>query len=265
MPAQSLFKPGENCCAVACADRVSFVVDADGYFRLFHRAAQRAERSIVILGWDFDSRTVLEHEEGREPVILGDFLNRLVQGKRQLEVKILDWDYPIVFGTDRELPPTLGISSWKPHRRIDFRFDDTHPVAGSHHQKIIIFDDRLAFVGGIDLTNKRWDTCDHRADEPRRIFEDKPYPPFHDVAIAEDGAAVEPIAEIARSRWLAATGERIRPVKVSSDPWPDIMPVHAQNGCVAVATTAPPTDESAGVKQIERLYLDMIAAARDYI
>ena len=43
------------------------------------------------------------------------------------------------------------------------------------------------------------------------------------------------------------------------------MPVHARDCRVAVSTTAPPTDESQGVKEIERLYLDMIAAARDYI
>jgi phosphatidylserine/phosphatidylglycerophosphate/cardiolipin synthase-like enzyme len=179
-------------------------------------------------------------------------------------VKILDWDFPVVFGTGREFSPHTGFS-WKPHRRIDFRFDDTHPVAGSHHQKIVIFDDKLAFVGGIDLTNKRWDTCDHKAEEPRRVFEDKPYPPFHDVAMAVDGAAVEPIAKIARDRWLAATGEPLRPVEADCDPWPDIMPVHAQNGRVAVSRTAPATAESKGVKEVEGLYLDMIAAARDYI
>jgi phospholipase D1/2 len=261
---QSLFKPGENCNAVAGASRISLVVDADGYFRLFRRAAERAEKSIVILGWDFDSRTVLENEPGQEPIILGDFLNELARRKRQLHVSILDWDYPIVFGTGREFSPHTGFS-WKPHRRIDFRFDDTHPVAGSHHQKIVIFDDKLAFVGGIDLTNKRWDTCDHRAEEPRRIFEEKPYPPFHDVAMAVEGEAVEAIARIARARWLAATGETLPPVTANSDPWPDIMPVHVEDASVAVSTTAPATEDSRGVKEIERLYLDMIAAARDYI
>jgi hypothetical protein len=44
---------------------MSFVVDADGYFRLFRRAAERAERSIVILAWDFNSRTVLEVRGGQ--------------------------------------------------------------------------------------------------------------------------------------------------------------------------------------------------------
>jgi len=263
MPA-TIFKPGDNCCAAARARRLSFIVDADGYFRLFRRAAERAERSILILAWDFDSRTVLEQEDGKPAIVLGDFLNDLARRKRRLEVKILDWDYPMVFGIDREIPPTTGFA-WKAHRRVDFRFDDTHPVAGSHHQKIVVIDDKLAFVGGLDLTNKRWDTCDHKADEPRRVFDDKPYPPFHDVMVAVDGEIVEPILKIVRSRWHNATGEEIRPVKVSSDPWPDIMPVHLENVSAAVSCTTPPTESSEGIKQVERLYLDMIMSARRYI
>src|SRR5258708_4201174 len=182
---ETLYNPGENGGAVPRARRVSFVVDADGYFRLFRRAAERAECAIGILAWDFDSRTVLEQEDGKAPIVLGDFLNGLARRKRRLRMRILDWDYPIVFGTDREIPPTLGLA-WKPHAHIDFRFDDTHPVAGSHHQKIVLVDGRLAFVGGLDLANKRWETCGHKADEPRRTFDTDPYPPFHTVLIAVD-------------------------------------------------------------------------------
>jgi phosphatidylserine/phosphatidylglycerophosphate/cardiolipin synthase-like enzyme/uncharacterized membrane protein YdjX (TVP38/TMEM64 family) len=261
---ETLFKPGENCCAVAQADRVSFVVDADGYFRLFRRAAEKAARSIVILGWDFDSRTVLEQEEGKPPIILGDFLNGLAKRNRRLHVKILDWDYPIVYGMDRELPPTLGIS-WKTHRRVDFRYDDTHPVAGSHHQKVVIIDGKLAFVGGLDLTNKRWDTCDHTADDPRRKHEDKPYPPFHDVMMAVSGPIVDHLSAIARERWHNATGEHIEVAKADSDPWPDLMPVHVEKGRVAVSCTAPPAEGKEAIRQIEDLYLDMIMAAKRYI
>src|SRR5258708_5156322 len=261
---ETLYNPGENGGAVPRARRVSFVVDADGYFRLFRRAAERAECAIGILAWDFDSRTVLEQEDGKAPIVLGDFLNGVALRKRRLRMRILDWDYPIVCGPDREIPPTRGLT-WKPHRHIDFRFDDTHPVAGSHHQKIVLVDGRLAFVGGLDLTNKRWDTCDHKADEPRRMFDNEPYPPFHDVMIAVDGEAVDPLVSVMRERWRGATDEDFKPVKADTDPWPDIMPVHVENARVAVSLTAPPTGSSAGVKQVEALYLDMIMAARRYI
>src|SRR5258708_13274661 len=93
----TLFKPAQNCRAVARARRMSFVVDADGYFRLFRRAAERAERSIVILAWDFNSRTVLECEDGKPPIILGDFLDGLAPRNPRLHANILHSPYPTVF------------------------------------------------------------------------------------------------------------------------------------------------------------------------
>src|SRR5688572_19656703 len=100
---QSLFRPGENCCAVAHASRATMLVDGEEYFAAFVRAAERAERSITILAWDFDSRMVLRYDEANEPLeTLGDFLNRLCRERPKLRVRILDWDFPVVYGTDRE-------------------------------------------------------------------------------------------------------------------------------------------------------------------
>ena len=256
----SLFRPGENCAAVATARRAAFIVDAEDYFRHFMRACERAERDILILGWDFDSRTVLAQGEGREPVRLGDFLDRIAQRNRHLRIRILDWDYPMVFGTDREIPPTLGLA-WKPHGHIDFRFDDTHPVAGSHHQKIVVVDGGFAFSGGLDLTNKRWDTRAHEANDPRRVHEGTPYPPFHDVMMAVDGEAARELGRVARSRWKASTGEELSEPQANSDPWPEELRVDASDAPVAISLTTPRTEASAGIRQVERLYLDMIAAA----
>ena len=260
----SLFRPGENCAAVATARRAAFIVDAEDYFRHFMRACEAASREILIVGWDFDSRTVLEHDEGREPVRLGDFLDRLAQRNRHLRIRILDWDYPMVFGTDREIPPTLGLA-WKPHGHIDFRFDDTHPVAGSHHQKIVVVDGRFAFSGGLDLTNKRWDTRAHEPNDPRRVHEGTPYPPFHDVMVAVDGEAAEELAKVARDRWKNATGQALAVPRGHSDPWPEALAVDATDAPVAISLTAPRTERSNGVRHVEQLYLDMIAAARKSI
>ena len=262
---QSLFRPGENCSAVAHADRASFIVDGDDYFRAFRAAAELAERSILILAWDFDSRTPLGADAGGREILLGDFLNRLVQRKRHLRIRVLDWDFPLVYGIDRELPPTTGLSKWQPHRRVDFRFDDTHPIGGSHHQKIVVIDDRLAFSGGLDLTNRRWDTSDHAPNDPKRLFDGKPYPPFHDVMIGVDGEAAEELAKVARERWFRATGQRLKRVQAEGDRWPKELAVDVKDVSVSIALTEPRTDESAGCRHVEKLYLDMIERARDYI
>lgn len=262
---ESLFRPGQNCCAVAGAGRASFLVDGEAYFDAFLRAAERAERSILILAWDFDSRTVLRYDAQDRPVeTMGEFLNRLCQRRPALRVRILDWDFPVVYGTDREYSPIFGLS-WKPHRHIEFRFDDTHPLAGSHHQKIVVIDDKLAFTGGLDITNRRWDTPRHAPDDPRRKFEDEPYPPFHDVMVAVDGEAARELAAIARQRWTAATHRKVKPVATPGDPWPAQLPAHMRDVRLAISCTAPPVGSTPGVHHVESMYLDMIAAAKRYI
>lgn len=270
-PASSLFRPGENCCAVVHAHRAAWLIDASAYFDAFARAAERAERSILLLAWDFDSRTPLRFDAaGRVTATLGGFLNTLAKRKRRLHIRILDWDYPMVFGTDREFPPLYGLS-WKPHRRVHFRYDGTHPLAGSHHQKIAVIDDRIAFVGGLDLASKRWDTPEHRPNDPRRVASGKPYPPFHDAMLLVDGDAARSLSRIARKRWQAATGEILHPPEEGADeasgidPWPPGLEPPLRHVRVGVACTHPGHEDADGVRDVEALYLDMIRGARRHL
>ncbi|HJQ63075.1 MAG TPA: hypothetical protein VJ834_09440, partial [Burkholderiales bacterium] len=106
----SIFQPGRNCGYVAHAGRVALLVDAEQYFRAFTQAAERARHSIVILAWDFDSRTRLDFEGGTgdkqgPPALLGEFLNYLAKRRRHLHIYVLNWDYPMVFSGGRELRP----------------------------------------------------------------------------------------------------------------------------------------------------------------
>ncbi len=261
----SLLRPGYNCWSVAHARRVALLIDADAYYRAFYQAALRARRSITILAWDFNSQTQLHFDpvpKGGPPAQVGEFLNYLVRRRRGLNIHVLNWDYPMVFGADRELPPLYGFG-WTPSRRVHLRYDDTHPVGGCQHQKIAVIDDAVAFVGGIDLTVRRWDTPEHRAEEPRRVAHGKPYPPFHDLMMAVDGEAAGQLAALARDRWLHATGKALKPVTASHDPWPSALEPDLADVEVGIARTAPPRGEAPAVREIEALYLDMIASARE--
>jgi phospholipase D1/2 len=259
----SLFVPGRNCMRVAHADRVSLIVDGDGYFKAFTHGALRAERSITIVGWDFHSRTRLYHGIPRVPDRLGDFLNFLVKRRRRLEVRILTWDYPVIFSKGRELSPIYGLG-WRPKRRVRLRYDDHYPIGASQHQKIVVVDGALAFCGGLDLTLSRWDTSEHGATESRRINEgcEDAYAPFHDTVMAMDGDAARMLDEIVRDRWFRATGQPLKPVEPSTDPWPDSLPVSLTDTDVAAARTRAPVDGEAPIREVQQLHLDMIAAAR---
>jgi phosphatidylserine/phosphatidylglycerophosphate/cardiolipin synthase-like enzyme/uncharacterized membrane protein YdjX (TVP38/TMEM64 family) len=259
--ASSLLVEGRNCCSIARAGRAALLVDGERYFSAFRAAAERAERSILIVGWDFDSRTPLAFERDRPTLLLGDFLNGLCRRRRHLRVQVLDWDYPMLFASDRELPPLYGLA-WKPHRRVHFHYDGTNAAGGSHHQKIVVVDDRVGFVGGLDLTSKRWDTREHRAGDPRRRAGGTAYPPFHDMMLAVDGEAARALGAIARARWQRATGRRLARAEVANDPWPAGLEPDLRDVRVGFACTTPQGEAGEGRREIEQLYLDMIARAR---
>lgn len=265
---ESLFAVGRNCCVVGAAERVGLVVDGEAYFRAFMDAALLATRSIAILAWDFNSSTLLHFDDAKDgpPARLGDFLNWLVRRRRGLHIHVLDWDYPMVYGTDREFRPLYGFG-WRPHRRVHIAYDNTHPISASHHQKIVVIDDALAFIGGLDLTARRWDTCLHSANDERRVYCGKPYPPFHDLMLAADGEAAREMGAIVRRRWLAATGRSLPPppVRPLPAPWPESLAVDIGNVDVALARTMPELPGHPGITEVEMLYLDMIAAARQRI
>jgi len=266
-----------NCWRIEHASRAGFLIDADAYFKAFVEAAGHARRSILIAGWDFHSRTRLLCADGRDCELeLGRFLNDLVRRRRELQVHILIWDYPMIFGLDREWAPLYGLS-WKPHRRICFRYDNTHPTGGSHHQKIVVIDDAVAFSGGIDLTSRRWDTCEHAPQNAHRVMSGAPYPPFHDLMMAVEGPAARALGDLLRDRWRLATHETLDPPwakkslfrRVGPHPtgttWPASLDEPLRHVAVGISRTAPPINGSAGVREVEALYIDMIAAARHSI
>ncbi|MGI9045475.1 MAG: VTT domain-containing protein [Burkholderiales bacterium] len=262
----SILIPGKNCWRKAHADHVSFLVDGADYFDAFAAAASKATKSILIVGWDFNSQTRLWcGDQKREwPARLGDFLNELIKRQRRLRIFILAWDFPMIYGTDREIAPLFGLP-WHHRRRIHFRFDNHFPVGGSHHQKIVVIDDAIAFSGGLDLTCGRWDTSEHLANHPGRISDGKPYPPFHDLMIAVDGEAARALAEIARQRWRWATKKELKAHGVVSVSWPKEIKVDLENTGVAIARTIPGYEVRREVREFEDMYFDMIAAARRII
>jgi phosphatidylserine/phosphatidylglycerophosphate/cardiolipin synthase-like enzyme/uncharacterized membrane protein YdjX (TVP38/TMEM64 family) len=267
--AVSLFEPGRNCMAVVEAKRAALLVDAEDYFRAFRAACLRARESIVILGWDFNSQMCLDFdkcEDGKHvpPPLLGDFLNYLAKRRRGLRIHVLNWDYPMVFSGRRELRPIYGLG-WKPHRRVRVRYDNTHPAGGSQHQKIVVIDDAVAFCGGIDLTARRWDCTEHKAEDERRMCDGNPYPPFHDAMTLVDGEAAAALAEVARERWRNATGRVIHRASAGADPWPEAVTPEMTEVVAALARTFPDTQPTGEVREVEALYLDMIAAAGEVI
>jgi phospholipase D1/2 len=265
----SILQPGHNCWRIEPASRASVLVDGAAYFAAFRAAAMRAEQSILIIGWDVDSRMRLVRDgtEDDLPVELGALLNALVKRRRTLQIHVLDWDFAMLYAADRELLP-LYKPDWRTHRRLHFHLDDRHPVGGSHHQKIVVIDDTLAFVGGLDLTEGRWDTPEHRPDDPaRRKPDGERYAPFHDVQLMVEGRAAAALGVLARQRWQRATGQTLQAAAPSGNTslWPAHIQPDLEEVQLAISRTEPAYAKRPEVQEVKQLYLDAIAAARHWI
>jgi phosphatidylserine/phosphatidylglycerophosphate/cardiolipin synthase-like enzyme/uncharacterized membrane protein YdjX (TVP38/TMEM64 family) len=267
-----LLEAGRNCRAILHADRFALLIDGAAYFSVLRDALSRAERTIFIVGWDIDSRMRLVPDGPNDglPEALGEFLQALSAMRRRLRIYILAWDFAMIYAFEREWMPVYQ-TGWRSQRGIVFRQDGTHPRGASHHQKMVVIDDRLAFVGGLDLTRSRWDTPSHSAEEPlRRDANGVPYGPFHDVQAMFDGDAAAEIGVLARERWQRSCGKGIAvrahcAVGPESDPWPPNAPVELRDVMLGISLTEPPYQSRDAVQHIRTLVADSIASARNNI
>jgi phospholipase D1/2 len=256
--------PGRNVWRIEQAARAAVLVDGAAFFGAVRRAFLNAQRSIFIVGWDIDSRTRLvgdgnDASDGYSPV-LAEFLSELVATRPGLHVYLLLWDYSLVYAMERELFPRLSLQ-WRTPERVTLCMDNAIPFGSSQHQKLIVVDDALAFSGGLDLTLRRWDTCEHKADNPERVdASGRCYSPFHDVQMMVDGRAAQALANLARARWCRAYGNE--PVfQPAGDPWPQaVLPDFTDVG-VGIARTQPAFEQQTAVREVETLFLDSIRNA----
>jgi phosphatidylserine/phosphatidylglycerophosphate/cardiolipin synthase-like enzyme/uncharacterized membrane protein YdjX (TVP38/TMEM64 family) len=259
---------GESCWQRAHARRVSVLLDAAEYFGRLREAFWKAKHSILIAGWDVDSRCPLVGPEGAPedgaPAALRPFLAEMVRRRPELQVRILLWDYAILYALEREAFPRLNLG-WRTPEQVRVCLDDVLPLGASHHQKVVVVDDSLAFCGGLDLTIRRWDVSAHPLDHPhRRDPAGQPYEPFHDVQAVVDGEAARALSRLFRERWeRTACGEipAMRPEEDGADLWPDDLVPDFVGLDLAISRTMPSVYGDPEVREIERLYLDLISVA----
>ncbi len=262
---QGLLVPGRNCWRIERANRLAFLIDGEAYFTAVRAAIARAKRSVFILGWDIDSRIRLVPDGANDglPEELGEFLNAVVERERDLRMYVLSWDYAMVFAMDLEWLPMYKLD-WRTHRRLHFRLDDKHPVGASHHQKVVVIDDAVAFVGGLDLTHSRWDTPEHACISSGRCNPDgKSYRPYHDVQVMVDGAAARALGELCRDRWsrVSPRPARAPDAALRNDPWPPHVQPEITGVDAAISRTDPGYTTHMPVNEIRHLYVDAIDAA----
>lgn len=261
----------------ARASRASLVIDADGYFELIRDAMLKARQSIFLIGWDFDTRIYLaakrrrwrlSHKDGggEYPARLGAFIVWLAKRTPGLRINILKWNFALIKSLFRGAM-ILDLVRWIWKDRIDFKFDSAHPVGTSHHQKIVVIDDRFAVCGGIDMTSDRWDTPDHlHEDIRRRLPNGKFYAPWHDVTMLMEGDIAYALAELGRERWATAGGKPLdRCMPQDESAWPDRLVADFENVEIGIARTRAQYGDVSQVDEIEALFVEHIARAQRFM
>jgi phosphatidylserine/phosphatidylglycerophosphate/cardiolipin synthase-like enzyme len=252
---------------VATASRMNVIIDAEDYFANVRLAMLKAQRRIMLIGWDFDARIALVSGArlDDEPAAVGDFISWLVARRPALEVFVLRWDLGALKTLARSAN-LVTVGEWMLNARIHTKLDSFHPSGSSHHQKIVVIDDCVAFCGGIDMTIDRWDTREHRDDDPRRVRPNgELYPPWHDATTALEGPAAAALGELARLRWHRAGGETIAAHEGLASCWPDTLDPQFEAIDVGIARTEPAMPDSDEVREIEALFVRQIEDAKHNI
>jgi phosphatidylserine/phosphatidylglycerophosphate/cardiolipin synthase-like enzyme len=159
----------------------------------------RARSHVHLAGWFFSPHFALTRGERR--LELRDLLARLAE---RIPVRVLVWagsplplfhpDRNDVEGAARAL--TFGT-------KIELASDAKERPLHCHHEKIVVVDDRVACVGGIDLTTYGGDRSDSSAHEARDDIG------WHDALAVLRGPVVADVAEHLCQRWQSVTGESL--------------------------------------------------------
>jgi phosphatidylserine/phosphatidylglycerophosphate/cardiolipin synthase-like enzyme len=169
------------------------------------RELEGAASHVHIAGWYFSPDFALTRPE-EQPVILRNVLAEVAE---RVEVRLLVWaGAPLpLFRPSRRMVQTLRERLCR-GTKIRCLLDAHERPMHCHHEKTIVIDDKLAFVGGIDLTSEagdRFDTSDHHA---------RGQVGWHDASARIRGPAVADVSEHFRMRWQEVSGETLEPLAV---------------------------------------------------
>jgi len=161
-----------------------------------------AGRSHVHLaGWHFSPSFALRRDGA--PVILRNLLAEVAE---RADVRVLAWagaPLPLFRPTRRAVKKSM--EELARGSGVRFALDSRERPLHCHHEKLVIVDDRVAYVGGIDLTDESGDRFDSSRHPARGSVG------WHDVCVRLEGPIVADVAAHFRMRWHEVTGERLAP------------------------------------------------------
>ena len=176
-------------------NRIDVLVDGSEALPAIADTIESASAFVWLAGWHFTPDLGLGGATLRE---------LLAEKATQVDVKVLVWagaPLPLFHPSRsevRELRERLVRST-----RIACALDDRERPMHCHHEKLVIVDGRIAFVGGIDLTDLGGD----RFDSPAHLARGRLG--WHDATARVEGPAAADVAAHFALRWNETTGEKL--------------------------------------------------------
>ena len=257
---------GGRCWKVGTAPRAAVLVDVEAYYEAVMEALEKAERTVWFLNWAFEPGTRFrprpKDEKGGEGI--AEVLIRLAKARPHLDVRILCWQSALPVAATQKFFPIADRSVFV-DTPVKFVLDGKLPMGACHHQKAVIIDDAVAFCGGADIGQDRWDTPRHADDDPRRAVSGSHeyFPSRHEVMAVVDGPPATALGELFRQRWRRCVGEVIAPpIHAQNDPWPaNVVPMF-HDARIGLSRTEGRWRQWPEVRECEALQLAMIAGAK---
>jgi phosphatidylserine/phosphatidylglycerophosphate/cardiolipin synthase-like enzyme len=179
--------------------RLDVLIDGAQAFPMIAEAIAGARNYVHLAGWHVAPH--FELQRGTDPVVLGHLLAELAE---RVDVRVLVWagaPVPLFHPTRAEVRE--AVDALTRQTKIRCKADPREHPFHCHHEKFVVIDGEVAFVGGIDMTDFGGDRFDLSTHPARRRLG------WHDVGTRLEGPAVADVDDHFRLRWSELTGEEL--------------------------------------------------------
>lgn len=149
--------------------------DGIGYYADLYSELMKATKQVCITGWMITPYFLL-----KRPGKITDKTYRLdgvleSLAKRGVKIFIIAFKEPKMFVNNDSEHVELYLQSL--HRNITVlrHPDNLIPLLWSHHEKMVIIDQKVGFMGGLDICYGRWDTPEHNLKDPGDVWDGLEY------------------------------------------------------------------------------------------
>jgi len=175
------------------------LIDGDEVLPAIAQAIRSACSHVHIAGWSITPPFELTRSE--QPTVVRELLADVSPG---VDVRVILWagaPVPVIRPDRRDVRrDRRELASGS---RVKVALDAREHLVHCHHEKLVVIDDDLAFVGGLDLTDRGGDRYDSR------LHPDRGHLGWHDLAFRIRGPLVGDVARHFAARWRAVTGDQL--------------------------------------------------------